>query len=58
METGRSVQRQQNYVGKNLYPQCPTSFDGRVGEIVLYTRGVSVEERGRVEAYLVEKWQL
>lgn len=52
------VLRQQNYVGRNLYPQCPSSFDGRIGEIVFYARGVSPRERDEIERYLSDKWEL
>lgn len=52
------VIRQQNFIGKNLYPQCPGAFYGRIGEIILYTRGLLPADRDRVESYLFDKWQL
>jgi hypothetical protein len=53
-----AVTRTQNYVGKNTYDECPTSFTGRIGELLFYGRGVSAAERDRVESYLVEKWKV
>jgi hypothetical protein len=53
-----SVTRTQNYVGKNTYDECPTSFTGRIGELLFYGRGVSTAERDRVESYLTEKWNV
>jgi hypothetical protein len=53
-----NVTRTQNYVGKNTYDECPTSFTGRIGELLFYGRGVSAAERDRVESYLVEKWEV
>lgn len=50
--------RTQNFVGKNTYDECPTSFGGRIGELILYSRGLSTAEQERVEAYLEDKWDI
>ena len=50
-----TVTRTQNYVGKNTYDECPTSFTGRIGELLFYGRGVSATERDQVESYLTGK---
>lgn len=53
-----AVERTQNFVGKNTYMECPTTFDGRIGELLLYTRELSPEETDQVEEYLRDKWGL
>jgi len=53
-----SVTRRQNFVGKDVYDECPTSFHGRIGEILYYDRGVTAAERDRIGAYLLEKWRI
>ncbi|MFO7177846.1 MAG: hypothetical protein DIU78_004010 [Pseudomonadota bacterium] len=53
-----NVVRRQNFVGKNTYDECPTGFHGRIGELILYSRGVSTAERERIEAYLADKWDI
>lgn len=57
-ELPAEVTRQQNFIGKNTYTECPTTFDGRIGEILLYTRGLTPAERESVERYLELKWDL
>lgn len=55
------VERRVNYVGRNAYTEqpmlCSMYFHGRIGELLFYPRGLDAGERGRVEAYLHEKWQ-
>jgi hypothetical protein len=55
------VERRVNYVGRNAYTEqpmlCSMYFDGRIGELLFYPRGLGGAERARVEAYLHEKWQ-
>ncbi len=53
-----NVVRGQNFVGKNTYDECPAPFGGRIGELILYSRGLSTSERERVEAYLGDKWDI
>lgn len=57
-ELPAAVTREQNFVGKNTYTECPTTFDGRIGEILLFTRGLTPAERESVERYLELKWEL
>lgn len=54
----RVVQRAQNYIGKNAYDECPSSFHGRIGEIVHYSRWIDAAERQRIERYLLAKWAI
>jgi hypothetical protein len=51
-----NVMRYDNFVGRTLYTGCST-FGGRVGEILLFARGIGDAERARIERYLSNKWQ-
>jgi len=53
-----AVTRTENYVGKNTYDECPTSFHGRLGELLLYTRALAPEEQSQIESYLASRWNL
>jgi hypothetical protein len=57
-----TIERRENFVGRNNYEAnqdvCSMFFHGRIGELLFYQRGVSSDERQRIEAYLQEKWQL
>lgn len=53
-----NVVRNRNFVGKDDYDECPTSFHGRIGEIVFYSRFVDALEEQRVEHYLLSKWSI
>jgi hypothetical protein len=56
-----TVERSQNYIGRNAYTQqpdlCSVYFRGHIGELLFYPRGLTAAERERVEAYLRDKWQ-
>jgi len=57
-----AIERNFNYIGHNHYydsnmPYCQ-AFQGRIAEILLFARGVSDEERARIESYLGTKWGL
>lgn len=43
------------YIGKTLYAGC-VPFDGAIGEMILYSRGVSDAEVLKIEGYLQKKW--
>jgi len=55
-----SVQRTQNYVGRNAYTldqgECTMFFRGAIGELIFYPRELTAAERQRIERYLTEKW--
>lgn len=57
------VERGFNYIGHNHYyadattPRCD-AFHGRIAEIMLFDRGVTDQERARIERYLSRKWGL
>ncbi|HET9959570.1 MAG TPA: hypothetical protein VFQ61_33995 [Polyangiaceae bacterium] len=53
-----AVSRAQNFVGKDVYDECPTPYHGRLGELILYARGVSGSERQELEDYLATRWGL
>lgn len=50
-----TLTRTANLVGGTLYTNC-APLEARVGEIVLYSRALSLVERTRVQSYLREKW--
>ncbi len=50
-----SVDRNQNFLGRTLYQNCPT-WDGEIAEIIMYSRAVESAERQSIEAYLQQKW--
>lgn len=50
--------RSQNYLGRNTYDECPTSFHGHIGEVLLYPRALTPTEQVQVETYLAERWDL
>lgn len=54
----KSIVRTQNFLGRDTYTACPQAFKGLLGEIVLYSRGVSVAEYARIQAYLAAKWDI
>ena len=39
-------------------PNVQTFFKGHIGEILVYTRALSLEEQERIRAYLTSKWEL
>lgn len=47
--------RKSVYLGKTEYGNC-TTLKGRVSELLVYSRGVSVKELLNIEAYLRSKW--
>ena len=49
------VTRTANLVGGTLYVNC-APLSARIGEIVMYSRALSLVERTRVQTYLREKW--
>jgi len=60
-ELPASLPRSFNFIGDNQYYSDSTTryckpFDGQIAEIILYPRGVSDEERDRIERYLADKW--
>jgi hypothetical protein len=50
-----TTERQAVYVGRSLYDGCPT-FNGKVGEILAYNRGLTDDEVQLVEQYLQDKY--
>ncbi len=48
-------ERKDVLIGWTQYNSC-TSLKGRVSEVLVYSRGLSVEEISRVETYLQTKW--
>jgi hypothetical protein len=49
------VERSAAYVGKTLYANCQV-IDGMVGELLVYRRALTIDERRQVENYLAEKF--
>jgi hypothetical protein len=47
--------RENNFIGRSLYDGCQL-FKGRIGEILLYDRPLTDDERNEVLAYLDERW--
>lgn len=54
--TPKVVERIDNHIGDSSYSAC-YPFPGAIGEIMLYSRKLSVDERKAVEQYLREKWE-
>jgi hypothetical protein len=50
------VLRVSNFLGRTLYASCQ-HFSGAMGELILYSRRVTADERGEIEQYLMSKWQ-
>lgn len=42
----------------NRYLEIGTSFDGHIGEILIYNRVLRVKERMLIEQYLMKKWKI
>ena len=40
------------------YLEIGTSFDGYIGEILIFNRALKVRERMLVEQYLMKKWRI
>jgi hypothetical protein len=55
-ELPENLMRYDNFVGRTLYEGC-SLLSGRVGEIILYARGMGDAQRVEVERYLRDKWQ-
>lgn len=56
-----AIPRAFNYIGNNHYYADSTTtrcepYDGQIAEIILFARGVSEDERDRIERYLAVKW--
>jgi len=49
------VERTEVFIGKSLYQSC-SRFDGSIGELLLYSRGLEDSELLEVEQYLQRKW--
>jgi hypothetical protein len=45
------LQRLQTFIGKTLYANCQT-YPGRIGEVIVYNRALSLEETLAVQKYL------
>lgn len=60
LELPAVLERRENYVGRNSYTsqldECSVFFQGFIGELLFYSRGVDVDERDRIETYLLQKW--
>lgn len=54
----KAVVRKQNFLGRDTYTACPQAYNGLLGEVVLFSRGVSREEYARIQAYLAGKWSI
>lgn len=54
----KAVVRTQNFLGRDTYVACPQAFKGLLGEIILFSRGVSGDEYARIQAYLSAKWAI
>ncbi len=52
------VVRTQNFLGRDTYTACPQAYKGLLGELVLFSRGVSSEEYARIQSYLAGKWAI
>jgi hypothetical protein len=49
------LQRLQTFIGKSLYSGCPT-FSGRIGEVIVYNRALTLEETLGVQKYLGDEF--
>lgn len=47
--------REHVYLGNTEYSGC-TVLDGRISELLVYSRGLSADEVSQLEAYLQQKW--
>jgi hypothetical protein len=47
--------RQQVFIGHSSYKDC-VAYDGVIGELLVYSRGVSDQELLQIEGYLQNKW--
>jgi hypothetical protein len=47
--------RERVFLGHTEYAACAT-LKGRIGEVLLYSRGLSPSELSKVEAHLQQKW--
>lgn len=54
----KAVVRKQNFLGRDTYTACPQAYKGLLGEVILFTRGVSAAEYARIQAYLSAKWAI
>jgi hypothetical protein len=54
----KAVVRKQNLLGRDTYTACPQAYKGLLGEVILFTRGVSSAEYARIQAYLAAKWSI
>ncbi len=52
------IVRKQNRLGRDVYEKCPRAYKGLLGEVILFSRGVSADEYARIQAYLAAKWQI
>jgi hypothetical protein len=52
----QNKRRTANFVGQSLYSEC-TPWLGRVGEVIIYNRFVTDDERVQIDAYLKAKWK-
>lgn len=48
--------RNQNFLARSLYANCPT-WHGEISEVIVYARALAAEERRDLETYLTEKWE-
>ena len=53
-----NISRSQNFLGRDVYKECPQSYKGQLGEIILFNRAVSDGERLRIQNYLGGKWSV
>ena len=53
-----NVTRAQNYLGRDVYTECPQSYKGQLGEVLLFSRAVTDAERLRIQSYLGAKWSV
>lgn len=49
------LQRLQTFIGKSLYSGCQT-FPGRIGEVIIYNRALTLEETLGVQKYLGDEF--
>jgi hypothetical protein len=54
----KMVARTQNFLGRDTYADCPQAYKGRIGELLLFSRGLSSAEYARIQAYLAAKWSI
>jgi hypothetical protein len=52
------IVRKQNRLGRDVYEACPQAYKGLLGEVILFSRGVSADEYARIQAYLADKWSI